>query len=338
MRLKHKAALRRAAQRALLKLHPPKFLQSGTLCLDFRIENQNPLIANVQLHLAQITAKMEQVSSAKSFGGVTKVYSHNSDELKCSMKFAVFIPPQAELGKVPVLYWLSGLTCTEQNFTTKAGAQRAAAEHGIMLIMPDTSPRGCNIDGEDESYDFGSGAGFYVDATEDKWKTNYRMYSYITKELPALVNSSFPVQVGNQSIFGHSMGGHGSLICFLKNPGMFKSVSAFAPICNPMNCAWGKKAFTGYLGSDQEKWKEYDACELAKNYSGPPCHVLIDQGKADNFFVDGQLLPDNFSNACQKNPACNVTLRMQEGYDHSYYFISTFVEDHINHHAKYLKK
>lgn len=283
-------------------------------------------------------SKIEETSSVKSFGGYTKICTHESEELKCSMKFAVFIPPQAASGKVPVLYWLSGLTCTEQNFITKAGAQRAAAEHGIMLVAPDTSPRGCNIEGEDESYDFGSGAGFYVDATEEKWKTNYRMYSYITKELQSVVNANFPVQEGNQSVFGHSMGGHGSLICFLKNPGMFKSVSAFSPICNPMKCPWGTKAFTGYLGTDQEQWKQYDATELVKKYPGPPCNILIDQGKSDNFFTAGQLLPDNFVNACQDNRASSVTLRIQEEYDHSYYFISTFMEDHIKHHAQYLKK
>ena len=281
-------------------------------------------------------AAVEQVSSSKSFGGYQKVYKHESTELKCSMKFGVFIPPQAESQKVPVIYWLSGLTCTEQNFVTKAGAQRTAAEIGVMIIAPDTSPRGCNIEGEEDSWDFGTGAGFYVDATEDKWKNNYRMYSYVTKELPAIIKANFPAEEGKQSIFGHSMGGHGALISFLKNPGMYQSVSAFAPICNPVNCPWGKKAFGGYLGSDEAKWKEYDACELVKGYQGPIPDILIDQGKSDSFYPAGQLLPENFVNACQHN-RIPVTVRMQEGYDHSYYFISTFMEDHIRHHGKYLK-
>lgn len=277
-----------------------------------------------------------EVSSNKMFDGFQKVFSHESTECKCTMKFGIYLPPQADSKKCPVLYWLSGLTCTDQNFVTKAGAQKYAAKNGIIVVAPDTSPRDCKIAGEDDSYDFGSGAGFYVNATKDPWKTNYRMYAYVTQELPALINSNFPVDVGRQSISGHSMGGHGALICALKNPGQYKSVSAFAPICNPMNCPWGVKAFTGYLGEDKEAWKEYDATCLVKKYSGPPLDILIDQGKADNFLAPGQLLPDNFVAACTESKT-PVTLRMQEGYDHSYYFMATFIEDHITHHAKYLK-
>lgn len=251
------------------------------------------------------------------------------------MKFGIYLPPQAENNKVPVVYWLSGLTCTEQNFITKAGAQRVASELGLIVVAPDTSPRGVNIEGEDDSYDFGSGAGFYVDATEEKWKNNYRMYSYITSELPKVINSNFNTKPDKVSIFGHSMGGHGALICALKNPGQFCSVSAFAPISNPIQAPWGIKAFTGYLGTDQSKWKEYDATELVKSYQGPQLNVLVDQGASDNFYVEKQLLPENFKAATVANNV-DMVLRMQEGYDHSYYFIATFVEDHLRHHAKHL--
>lgn len=278
---------------------------------------------------------LEEISSAKCFGGSQKVFKHHSSELKCDMKFGVYVPPISAAQKVPVLYWLSGLTCTEQNFITKAGAQRTAAEQGIMIVAPDTSPRSCGVEGEDDSYDFGSGAGFYVDATEENWKTNYRMFSYVTKELPVLIASNFPVLPEKQSVFGHSMGGHGALICFLKNPGLYKSVSAFSPICNPVQCPWGQKALAGYLGSDKETWKEYDATELVKNYDGPIPDILIDQGTADQFYPS-QLLPENFVEACRSKNV-PVTLRMQEGYDHSYYFISSFVEDHVKHHARHLK-
>ncbi|XP_077987311.1 S-formylglutathione hydrolase-like isoform X2 [Glandiceps talaboti] len=281
-------------------------------------------------------AALTETASNKMFGGLQKVFTHESSECKCKMTFGVYLPPQIESEKCPVLYWLSGLTCTEQNFVTKAGAQRVAAEHGIVIVAPDTSPRGCKIEGEDDSYDFGSGAGFYVDATEDKWKTNYRMYSYITKELPEIINSNFNVKPGVASIFGHSMGGHGALICTLKNPGKYKSVSAFAPICNPMECPWGQKAFNGYLGANQESWKEYDATQLVSKYNGPVLDILIDQGQGDNFYSGKQLLPENFVSACRDNKV-PVVFRLQEGYDHSYYFIATYVEDHIKHHAKHLK-
>ncbi|XP_058526739.1 S-formylglutathione hydrolase isoform X1 [Ochotona princeps] len=276
---------------------------------------------------------LKQVSSSKSFGGFQKVFEHDSVELKCKMKFGVYLPPKAETAKCPVLYFLSGLTCTEQNFITKSGFQQAASEHGLIVIAPDTSPRGCNIKGEDDSWDFGTGAGFYVDATEDPWKTNYRMYSYVTKELPQLVNANFPVDPQRTSIFGHSMGGHGALICTLKNPGKYKSVSAFAPICNPVLCVWSKKAFAAFLGPDQNKWQAYDATHLVKSYTGPQLDILIDQGKADEFY--NELHPENFIAACTEKKI-PVVFRSQEGYDHGYYFIATFIADHIRHHAKYL--
>lgn len=278
---------------------------------------------------------LTQKSANKTFGGWQKVFSHKSSELKCEMNFGVFLPPQSENGKCPVIYWLSGLTCTEQNFVTKAGAQRYAAEQGVIIVAPDTSPRGCNIEGEDESWDFGTGAGFYVDSTEAKWKDNYRMYSYVTKELPQLVNDNFPTN-GKQSVMGHSMGGHGALICAMKNPGMYSYVSAFSPICNPTQCPWGQKAFGGYLGDDRSKWEAYDATELVKSYAGPPLEILIDQGSEDGFLKDGQLLPDNLVAACAKSKM-PVVYRLQEGYDHSYYFISTFMGDHIAKHAEALK-
>lgn len=279
-----------------------------------------------------------QVSSNKCFGGYQKVFSHDSDELKCKMNFAVYLPPQADDQnvKLPVIYWLSGLTCTEQNFIQKAGGQKLAAEHGIIIVCPDTSPRGCSIEGEEDSWDFGTGAGFYVDAMEEKWKTNYRMFSYVTKELPSVIVANFPVNPTLQSIMGHSMGGHGALICALKNPGLYKSVSAFAPICNPVNCAWGVKAFTGYLGGDKKTWEEWDATCLVQSYQGPPLQIFVDQGEEDQFLKDGQLLPDNLVAACAK-AGMPVVLRKQEGYDHSYFFIATYLQDHFSHHAQFLK-
>lgn len=299
------------------------------------------LWSNAHAHNRNHSLKMAEVkldSYSKSFGGFQKIYEHKSDVTKCSMKFAIYLPPQAEHSKVPVLYWLSGLTCNEQNFIVKSGAQRYAAEHGVIIVAPDTSPRGCKIDGDNESYDFGVGAGFYVDATEEKWKTNYNMYSYVTKELPAVVNANFPVLSDQQGIFGHSMGGHGALICALKNPGMYKSVSALAPICNPINAPLGQKAFTGYLGPDKELWKRYDATELAKSYSGPMFsnYILIDQGKDDEFLAT-QLLPDNFIQGCQSRKI-PVVLRMHEGYDHGYFFVSSFIGDHIKMHAEAFKQ
>mmetsp|Transcript_6314 Transcript_6314/g.11212 ORF Transcript_6314/g.11212 Transcript_6314/m.11212 type:complete len:280 (+) Transcript_6314:169-1008(+) len=277
---------------------------------------------------------MEEVSANKMFGGWTRQYKHKSAATKTDMTFSVFLPKEAETGKVPVLYFLSGLTCTDQNFTTKAGAQRVAAKLGLALVMPDTSPRGAGIEGEDESYDFGSGAGFYVNATTSKWQENYNMYDYITQELPELVESELPLDGSRRSIFGHSMGGHGALICALKNPGMYKSCSAFSPICHPSKCPWGVKAFTGYLGEDQEAWKQYDATELAKTYDGPELPIFVQVGTGDNFYKEKQLLPEDLEEVCKENSKLAAHFQMEDDYDHSYYFIATFVEDHIVFHAE----
>eukprot|EP01102_Stenamoeba_stenopodia_P002748 TRINITY_DN12609_c0_g1_i1.p1 TRINITY_DN12609_c0_g1~~TRINITY_DN12609_c0_g1_i1.p1 ORF type:complete len:286 (-),score=64.72 TRINITY_DN12609_c0_g1_i1:108-965(-) len=284
-------------------------------------------------------SNLKELSSAKIFGGWTKRFSHHSDVLNCDMNFSVFLPSgSADATKrFPVLYWLSGLTCTDENFITKAGAQRAAEQHGIILIAPDTSPRGVQIEGMSDSWDFGLGAGFYLNATEEKWSKHFNMYDYITKELPTLVNGALPVDPARQAISGHSMGGHGALVIALKNPGRYKSVSAFAPICNPVNCPWGVKAFTGYLGENREAWKQYDATELAKTLDATVAdsyHILIDQGSADKF-LENQLLPKNFTDvAAQKG--LHVEYREQKDYDHSYYFISTFFDDHVAFHAKRL--
>ncbi|XP_015608683.1 S-formylglutathione hydrolase isoform X2 [Cephus cinctus] len=283
-------------------------------------------------------SEITEISSNKIFGGWQKIYTHNSSELKCKMNFGVFLPPQTEEGSVPVIYWLSGLTCTEANFIQKSGAQKYAAEQGVIIVVPDTSPRGLNIPGQEDSWDFGTGAGFYVDATMDPWKNNYRMYSYVTKELPALINEKFPTIPERQSIMGHSMGGHGALIAALKSPGQYRTVSAFAPISNPSKCPWGQKAFSGYLGGTHGDiaWKEYDAVELTKKYNGPPLEILIDQGTEDIFLKQSQLLPENLL-AAAKETELRLILRLQEGYDHSYFFIATFIEDHIKHHVKHLK-
>lgn len=277
---------------------------------------------------------LETISEAKCFGGIQGVYSHDAEATKCAMRFSVFVPPQAKSGPVPVLYWLSGLTCTEENFTVKAGAQRYAAEHGVMLVAPDTSPRGVDLPGEDDSYDFGSGAGFYVDATEAPWSAHYRMYSYITSELPKLILANFPGDGARQGVFGHSMGGHGALVCALRNPGLYKSVSAFAPIVAPTRVPWGEKALAGYLGADRANWRQYDACELIGDGARMP-DILVDQGTADNF-LEEQLKPDLLREACDA-AGQKLTLRMQDGYDHSYYYIASFVGDHIAHHARALK-
>ncbi len=273
---------------------------------------------------------METISEQRCFGGVQGVYRHASETTGTPMQFAVFIPPGAENGGVPVLWYLSGLTCTEENFTVKAGAQRYAAEHGLMLVAPDTSPRGASIPGEDETYDFGSGAGFYVDATEAPWSKNYRMYSYITEELPALVFDGFPGDRARQGITGHSMGGHGALTVGLRNPETYRSISAFSPICAPTQCPWGEKALGGYLGSDRETWKAHDACALIESgqRSG---EILVDQGDADGFLVE-QLKPELLEQAC-KEAGQPLTLRMQPGYDHSYFFIASFIGDHVAFHA-----
>jgi len=265
-------------------------------------------------------------------GGVLHQCKHKSSAVKTDMKFSVFIPPQAKQGNVPVLYYLSGLTCTDANFTEKGGAYKQAAARGIAFVAPDTSPRReTALEGENDAYDFGSGAGFYLNATAAPWNENYHMYTYVTEELPKLINANFPVNPAAQGITGHSMGGHGALTIGLKNPDKYRSISAFAPICNPMNCDWGKKAFNGYLGEDQAAWKEYDATELMKSRGPVDAHILIDQGVADSFYPH-QLLPANFEEVC-KEKGQKLTCRLQEGYDHSYYFISSFVDDHINHHA-----
>jgi len=280
-------------------------------------------------------AALKLLSSARCYGGQLNKYEHVSSVLGgLPAKFSVFLPPTAGTRQFPVLFFLSGLTCNEDNFIQKAGAAQFAARHNIGLICPDTSPRGAGAPGEDDAYDFGTGAGFYVNATTESFKAHYHMYDYINSELYNLVHSEFNT-TGKASIFGHSMGGHGALISYLKNPGKYQSVSAFSPICNPTKCPWGEKAFTGYLGEDQETWKAYDATELMKSYAGPKNTILIDQGVADNFYPAGQLLPENFQTVCDevKHP---LDLRMQEGYDHSYWFIQTFVEDHIIFHSKSL--
>jgi len=277
---------------------------------------------------------LNTVSQNKCFGGVQGTYSHDSAETQCTMRFGVFLPPQAQTDRVPVLYWLSGLTCTEENFIVKAGAQRVAAELGLAIVVPDTSPRGLKLPGESASYDFGLGAGFYVDATEEPWVQGYRMYSYVTKELPKVVAANFPVDPSRAGIFGHSMGGHGALTIALRNPDAYRSASAFAPICSPMRCPWGEKALTGYLGSDRNRWRDYDATALLEDlgWRGPP--LLVDQGTKDPFLND-QLRPDLLKAACAQHGIA-IELRMQEGYDHSYFFIATFIDDHLRFHARLL--
>jgi len=274
------------------------------------------------------------VSRNKCFGGVQGVYSHESRETACVMRFGVFLPAHAEAQAVPVLYWLSGLTCTEENFIVKAGAQRVAAELGLALVVPDTSPRGLKIPGEDESYDFGLGAGFYVDAVQPPWSRGYRMYSYVAKELPRLIESEFPVDPARTGIFGHSMGGHGALTIALKNPDTYKSVSAFAPICSAMRCPWGEKALTGYLGADRALWRDYDASALieSRGWKGPA--LLVDQGTSDQF-LESHLKPDLLKEACSRS-GVPLDLRLQAGYDHSYFFIASFIEDHLRFHARNL--
>ena len=270
------------------------------------------------------------------FGGTVGYYSHPSQACHSEMKFSVYQPPQAQREPVPVLYFLSGLTCTEENFMAKAGAQRLAAEYGLMLVAPDTSPRNTGIPGENDDWDFGTGAGFYVDATQAPWQAHYRMYSYVVDELPALIAANFPALPDRQGIFGHSMGGHGALVCALRNRDRYLSVSAFAPIAAPMHCPWGHKAFSKYLGPDQDTWRAYDASELVltANYNRP---ILIDQGTADPFLRQQQLLPNLFEQACAEARQ-TLTLRLHSGYDHGYYFIATFMQDHILHHAAALRK
>lgn len=271
----------------------------------------------------------ELIASNKCFDGWLKRYKHTSTATGTEMIFAIYLPPQAQTQPVPVLYWLSGLTCTDENFMQKAGAQRIAAELGMAIVAPDTSPRGTDLPGEHDSYDFGSGAGFYVNATEAPWAENYRMYDYVVDELPALIEAHFPV-TDQRAISGHSMGGHGALICALKNPGRYRSVSAFAPISNPINCPWGEKAFSGYLGADRETWKAWDSCELIAS-ARERLPLLVDQGEADDFLAE-QLKPQALQAACEA-AGHPLELRLQPGYDHSYFFIASFIADHLRHHA-----
>ena len=276
---------------------------------------------------------IERIEHRACFGGWQDVYRHRSGVLGCEMNVAVYLPPQAESGaKLPVLYWLSGLTCTEQNFITKAGAQRYAAEHGLILVAPDTSPRGEDV-ADTDGYDLGKGAGFYVDAEALPWARHYRMHDYVANELPALIEASFPASDA-RSICGHSMGGHGALTIALKHPGRYRSVTAFAPIVAPSQVPWGEKAFTAYLGPDREAWKAWDATELVRT-AAEKLPILIDQGQADEF-LDSQLKPWLLEEAAQA-AGHPLVLRMQPGHDHSYYFIASFIGEHIAHHAAALK-
>ena len=276
---------------------------------------------------------IERIEHRACFGGWQDVYRHRSTALGCEMNVAVYLPPQAESGaKLPVLYWLSGLTCTEQNFITKAGAQRYAAEHGLILVAPDTSPRGDDVP-DAEGYDLGKGAGFYVDAEALPWARHYRMHDYVANELPALIEANFPAGEA-RGISGHSMGGHGALVIALKHPGRYRSVSAFAPIVAPSHVPWGEKAFDAYLGPDSEAWKAWDATELVKSAT-EKLPILIDQGRADEF-LDGQLKPWLLEDAAQA-AGHPLVLRMQPGHDHSYYFIASFIGEHVAHHARALR-
>ncbi|KAI8826101.1 putative esterase D [Fimicolochytrium jonesii] len=285
-------------------------------------------------------AAPKELSRAKAHGGFVVKFSHQSSLLGCEMKYSVFLPPNYATNlnhKFPTLYFLSGLTCTEDNFMQKAGGKNVMAELGLIVVSPDTSPRGLGIEGEDDSWDFGTGAGFYVDATEEKWK-NYKMYSYITEELPKTVEGHLRIDTAKVGVFGHSMGGHGAIVLGLRNPEKYKSISAFAPIANPMNVPWGKKAFSNYLGAtNTSAWSKYDSTTLIESYNGPKRDVLVDQGTSDNF-LEEQLQVFKLTSAAETNDKVQVQVRMQEGYDHSYFFISTFVEDHLRWHAEKLSK
>ncbi len=275
---------------------------------------------------------MKNTEQTRDFGGWLKRYEHSSSVCQCDMTFSVYLPPQAEASKVPVLYYLSGLTCTDDNVRTKAGAQRYAAEHGIALVMPDTSPRGDAVHDEPDRYDLGKGAGFYVNATQTPWAPHYQMFDYVNQELPALIEANLPV-TDARSICGHSMGGHGAMISALKQPGRYRSVSAFAPIANPVNCAWGEGCFGAYLGDDRAEWKNWDTtCLLEAGAECPP--LLVDQGGGDNF-LEEQLSFPTLQSVC-KSQGIDSTLRLQEHYDHSYHFISSFIGEHIAFHAKHL--
>jgi len=281
---------------------------------------------------------LELVSSAKCFNGVQKVFKHLSSKLNCSMNFSLFEPHvTSPEDKFSVLFYLSGLTCSEQNFIQKSGFQKYASEHRLIVVGPDTSPRGCNIPGDKDNWDFGEGAGAYVDAVKEPWSKHYRMYSYVTKELPTLIKEHFPT-TGKFGIFGHSMGGHGALVCGLRNPDLFQSISAFSPITNPSITEWGKdKVFKNYLGNEnKDLWADYDSCEVIKHYKGPAKDILVDQGDSDEFLLK-ILHPENLINAAAHNPDhVKLTLRMQPGYGHSYFFVQSFIPDHMAHHAKIL--
>jgi S-formylglutathione hydrolase len=277
---------------------------------------------------------LKKVSDNRCFGGTQQVWSHESEATGCTMRFGLYLPPQAAHGRVPVLWWLSGLTCTEENFIVKAGAQRVAADLGMAIVAPDTSPRGVTLAGDRDSWDFGVGAGFYVDATREPWSQHYRMRRYITEELRSLVESEFPLDDRRTGMSGHSMGGHGALTIALTFPDWIRSVSAFAPISSPTRCPWGEKALTGYLGDDRATWAAYDATALlaSKGWSGPP--ILVDQGEADPFLAT-QLRPELLEQACA-TARVPLQLRRQPGYDHSYFFVSSFIEDHLRHHRAHL--
>ena len=274
------------------------------------------------------------IDSHRSHGGEQQRYRHRSETLGCNMVYSVFLPPQATDGPVPVLYYLSGLTCTDENFVAKAGAQQHAARHGIAIVAPDTSPRGDDVpDDPDGAWDFGSGAGFYVNATQAPWDQHYRMYDYVLEELPALINESMPVDGDRQAITGHSMGGHGALTVGLRNPDRYRSISAFSPICSPSQCPWGHKALGRYLGDDQAQWLAHDACHLIGQASRQ-LPILVDQGGSDGFLVD-QLKPELLM-AAATEAGYPINLRLQAGYDHSYFFVSSFMADHMAFHAQYL--
>ena len=283
-----------------------------------------------------MTDTFQTLSEHRCFDGVQRFHQHDSREIGLPMRFSTFLPPQAERGPVPALVYLAGLTCNEETFMVKAGAQRFAAEHGIALIAPDTSPRGANVPGEAASWDFGVGAGFYLDATEAPWREHWRMESYLMDELLPLVTGALPIDANRLGLFGHSMGGHGALTLALRHPGRFKSLSALAPICAPTQCPWGHKAFTGYLGADTSAWIEHDATALIQHQpiAPYPAGILIDQGLDDKFLAE-QLHPHLFEDAC-KAIGQPLALRRHEGYDHGYYFIQSFMADHIAHHAKAL--
>jgi S-formylglutathione hydrolase len=285
--------------------------------------------------MSDVMAGFETLSEHASFGGVQGFYRHDSSAIGLPMRFGVYRPPQAVAGaRVPALIWLAGLTCTEETFAIKAGAQRVAAELGLMLVTPDTSPRGTGVDGAAASWDFGDGAGFYLDATQAPWARHWRMESYVTQELPELLAAHFPWRRESLGLFGHSMGGHGALTLALRHPGAYRSVSAFAPVAAPAQCPWGVKAFTNYLGDDRSTWAAHDATELVKSGARAPA-LLVDQGEADKFLAE-QLLVDRFETAC-RDAGQSLTLRRHAGYDHGYFFVASFIEDHLRFHADALK-